>query len=67
MNRDKFFWFRDEEFGRQTLAGLNPYSIKLVTEWPLKSELDPEIYGSPESAITTEMIEREIRGFVTIR
>ncbi|XP_050371532.1 linoleate 13S-lipoxygenase 2-1, chloroplastic-like [Argentina anserina] len=67
MNRDKFFWFRDEEFARQTLAGLNPYSIKLVTEWPLRSELDPEVYGPPESAITTEMIEREIRGFATIK
>ncbi|CAN6696643.1 unnamed protein product [Malus baccata var. baccata] len=66
MNRDKFFWFRDEEFGRQTLAGLNPYSIKLVTEWPLKSELDPAIYGPPESAITNEIIEREIGGFATI-
>jgi hypothetical protein len=28
---DKFFWFRDAEFGRQTLAGLNPYSIQLIT------------------------------------
>ncbi|XP_062015725.1 linoleate 13S-lipoxygenase 2-1, chloroplastic-like [Rosa rugosa] len=67
MNRDKFFWFRDEEFGRQTLAGLNPYSIKLVTEWPLRSELDPDVYGPPESAITTKMIEQEIRGFATIQ
>ncbi|ONH99220.1 hypothetical protein PRUPE_6G018700 [Prunus persica] len=67
MNRDKFFWFRDEEFARQTLAGLNPCSLKLVTKWPLKSELDPEIYGPPESAITKEIIEQEIRGFPTVQ
>lgn len=66
MNRDTFFWFRDEEFARQTLAGLNPYSIHLVTEWPLKSNLDPEIYGPPESAITTEMIEEEIGGLMIV-
>uniref|UniRef100_A0A2N9G921 Lipoxygenase n=1 Tax=Fagus sylvatica TaxID=28930 RepID=A0A2N9G921_FAGSY len=66
MNRDKFFWFRDEEFARQTLAGLNPYSIRLVTEWPLKSQLDPAIYGPPESAITTEMIEEEIGGLMSV-
>lgn len=67
MQRDKFFWFRDEEFGRQTLAGLNPYSIQAVTEWPLRSKLDPEIYGPAESAITTELIEKEIRGFMTVQ
>ncbi|KAB1227836.1 Linoleate 13S-lipoxygenase 2-1, chloroplastic [Morella rubra] len=66
MDRDSFFWSRDEEFARQTLAGLNPYSIKLVTEWPLKSKLDPKIYGPSESAITTEIIEEEIKGFMTV-
>ncbi|KAK2641327.1 hypothetical protein Ddye_023090 [Dipteronia dyeriana] len=65
MQRDKFFWFRDEEFARQTLAGLNPLSIQLITEWPLKSNLDPETYGPPESAITKELIEKEIKGFMT--
>ncbi|XP_057483769.1 linoleate 13S-lipoxygenase 2-1, chloroplastic-like [Actinidia eriantha] len=66
FERDKFSWFRDEEFARQTLAGMNPYSIQLVTEWPLKSKLDPQIYGPPESAITKELIEREIKGFMTV-
>ncbi|RYR49412.1 hypothetical protein Ahy_A07g035899 [Arachis hypogaea] len=27
---DRFFWFRDEEFARQTVVGLNPLSISLV-------------------------------------
>nr|KYP68245.1 hypothetical protein KK1_021865 [Cajanus cajan] len=66
MDKDRFFWLRDEEFGRQTLAGLNPCCIQLVTEWPLKSKLDPEIYGPAESAITTQIIEQEIKGFLTV-
>ncbi|KAM1158118.1 hypothetical protein FF1_028651 [Malus domestica] len=66
IDRDKFAWFRDEEFSRQTLAGLNPYSIELVTEWPLKSKLNPEIYGPPESLITTELVEKEIKGCMTV-
>ncbi|XP_022729966.1 linoleate 13S-lipoxygenase 2-1, chloroplastic-like [Durio zibethinus] len=66
MTRDKFFWFRDEEFARQALAGLNPLSIRLVTEWPLKSKLDPKIYGPAQSAITTEMIEQEIGGVMIV-
>jgi hypothetical protein len=37
-----------------------------MQEWPLRSELDPDVYGSPESAITSEMIEQEIKGFLTI-
>ncbi|KAE8710610.1 Linoleate 13S-lipoxygenase 2-1 [Hibiscus syriacus] len=66
LDRDKFFWLRDEEFARQTLAGLNPLSIKLVTEWPLKSILDPETYGPAESAITTDLIQREINEVMTV-
>ncbi|KAI5390610.1 hypothetical protein KIW84_075781 [Lathyrus oleraceus] len=66
MDKDRFFWFRDEEFGRQTIAGLNPCCIQLVTEWPLKSKLDPNVYGPAESAITTDIVEKQIRGFTTV-
>lgn len=37
-----------------------------IQEWPLKSALDPAEYGPQESALTTEIIEREIRGFMTV-
>ncbi|CAA0823859.1 Lipoxygenase 2- chloroplastic [Striga hermonthica] len=66
IDRDKFAWFRDAEFARQTLAGQNPLCIKLVTEWPLKSELDPKIYGPAESAITKELVENVIGGHMTV-
>lgn len=67
FDRDRFSWFRDEEFSRQTLAGLNPLSIKCVTEWPLKSKLDPNIYGPPESLLTTELVESQIKGSMTCK
>lgn len=66
LKRDKFFWFSDEEFARETLAGVNPYSIQLVKEWPLRSKLESQIYGPPESAITREVIEPHILGYGTI-
>ncbi|CAI9290171.1 unnamed protein product [Lactuca saligna] len=66
IDRDTFSWFRDEEFCRQMLAGLNPYSIQLVTEWPLRSKLDPQVYGPQESGITKEIVEQEIKGFMTL-
>ncbi|PON51680.1 Lipoxygenase [Trema orientale] len=63
---DIFFWFRNEEFARQTLAGINPCSIRLITELPLMSKLDPEIYGPQESAITENVIQREIGGIINV-
>ncbi|KAJ3677647.1 hypothetical protein LUZ60_003371 [Juncus effusus] len=60
IKRDRFAWLRDEEFARETLAGINPYAIELVKELPLKSKLDPEVYGTAESAITNEIIEKQI-------
>ncbi|KAL5976037.1 hypothetical protein ACLOJK_020367 [Asimina triloba] len=66
MERDRFSWFKDEEFARQTIAGLNPYSIQLVTEFPFVSKLDPKIYGPAESAITKETIECQIKGYMTV-
>ncbi|KAD3337224.1 hypothetical protein E3N88_32744 [Mikania micrantha] len=66
IDRDKFGWMRDSEFGRQTLAGLNPLSITLVKEWPLTSKLDPKVYGPPESAITKDVIEKQIRGYCSL-
>ncbi|MED6151465.1 hypothetical protein PIB30_082813 [Stylosanthes scabra] len=64
IKRDKFFWLSDEEFARETLAGVNPYSIQLIKDWPLRSRLDPQVYGPPESAITNEVIESQINGTV---
>ncbi|PIA53428.1 hypothetical protein AQUCO_00900186v1 [Aquilegia coerulea] len=64
--RDRFSWLRDEEFARQTLAGLNPLSIELVKEWPIKSKLDPSTYGPAESAITNDIVERQINGVMTV-
>ncbi|XP_071712338.1 lipoxygenase 2, chloroplastic-like [Rutidosis leptorrhynchoides] len=96
MDMDTFSWFRDDEFCRQMLAGLNPCSIQLVTVkeepeieekstasgvdknlesappcnhkviWPLMSKLDPKVYGPAESAITKEIVEEEIKSFMTL-
>ncbi|KAJ4710890.1 Lipoxygenase [Melia azedarach] len=62
IKRDRFAWLRDNEFARQTLAGVNPVNIELLKEFPILSKLDPAIYGPPESAITKELIEEELHG-----
>lgn len=40
--------------------------LHLLQEWPLKSKLDPTIYGPAESAITDEMTNQEIGGIMTV-
>ncbi|KAF5441840.1 hypothetical protein F2P56_037215, partial [Juglans regia] len=62
IKRDRFAWLRDNEFSRQTLAGLNPVNIEILKEFPILSELDPAVYGPPESALTKELIEQELNG-----
>ncbi|GER56427.1 lipoxygenase [Striga asiatica] len=62
IRRDRFAWLRDAEFARQTLAGVNPVNIELLKELPIISKLDPSIYGPPESAITRDLIARELNG-----
>nr|KYP76388.1 hypothetical protein KK1_020629 [Cajanus cajan] len=64
FKRDRFFWFSDVEFARETLAGVHPNKIQL--EWPLTSKLDPQIYGPQDSAITREVIEPQIITYGTI-
>ncbi|KAJ3671460.1 hypothetical protein LUZ60_007539 [Juncus effusus] len=62
ISRDRFSWLRDNEFARQTLAGVNPVDIRRLTEFPIKSNLDPSVYGPPESALTKEILEQELNG-----
>jgi lipoxygenase len=39
---------------------------KFVQEWPINSKLDPQIYGPPESMLTTEIIEAQIGGLIKV-
>lgn len=38
----------------------------MMQKWPLESTLDPAIYGPPESAITTERVEKLMGGDITV-
>ncbi|KAM4097016.1 hypothetical protein ACJW30_08G149200 [Castanea mollissima] len=92
IDRDKFFWFKDEEFAMIRsyesnicsnnnhcfLTRIGPAGLTGLTknrsldrfyknpEWPLKSKLDPKIYGPQDSAISIELIEREMKGLMTV-
>ncbi|KDP26771.1 hypothetical protein JCGZ_17929 [Jatropha curcas] len=64
IKRDRFAWLRDNEFARQALAGVNPVNIELLKEFPIRSKLDPSIYGPPESALTKDLVEHELNGMI---
>ncbi|KAF5745564.1 Lipoxygenase 3 [Tripterygium wilfordii] len=62
VSKDKFAWLRDDEFGRQAIAGVNPVNIERLKEFPPVSKLDPEIYGPQESELKEEHILGHING-----
>ncbi|XP_061342874.1 linoleate 13S-lipoxygenase 3-1, chloroplastic-like [Gastrolobium bilobum] len=62
ISKDKFAWLRDDEFGRQALAGINPVNIERLKVFPPVSKLDPEIYGPQESALKEEHILSQLNG-----
>ncbi|CAM6039179.1 unnamed protein product [Sphagnum compactum] len=53
-------WSTNEEFTREFVAGLNPMVITRVTEFPLKSKMDPFQYGDPVSAITAKHVDPQL-------
>ncbi|XP_057841009.2 linoleate 9S-lipoxygenase [Cryptomeria japonica] len=59
---DEFAWRKDEEFARQTLAGLNPLVIQCLENFPPSSSLNEKLYGPQKSAITAQHIEKYLEG-----
>ncbi|WVY93562.1 hypothetical protein V8G54_032650 [Vigna mungo] len=53
---------KDEELGRQALAGINPLSIKRLKAFPPLSDLDHSIYGPQKSALKEEHIISHLDG-----
>nr|GEW78225.1 linoleate 13S-lipoxygenase 2-1, chloroplastic-like [Tanacetum cinerariifolium] len=48
-----------------TTMRIKKYTFNLK-EWPITSKLNFEVYGPSESAITKEIIDKQIRGWCTL-
>ncbi|KAK7261670.1 hypothetical protein RIF29_27986 [Crotalaria pallida] len=59
---DKSAWMTDEEFARETIAGVNPNVIKLLKEFPIHSCLDKQVYGDHTSTFKKEHLEPNLGG-----
>jgi linoleate 9S-lipoxygenase len=62
ISKDDDAWMTEEEFGRQTLSGVNPMVIRCLQSFPPSSSLNAQIYGSQQSAITAEHILKNLDG-----
>ncbi|VFQ98599.1 unnamed protein product [Cuscuta campestris] len=62
ISKDKLAWLRDDEFGRQVIAGINPVTVERLAVFPPLSKLDPEVYGSLDSALKEEHILGNLNG-----
>ncbi|KAL2613077.1 hypothetical protein R1flu_024769 [Riccia fluitans] len=61
VKNDAKAWMDDEEYGRQTLAGINPCVIRAVKEFPPKSSLNPQQWG-PATALTEKDLQPYLEG-----
>lgn len=62
MPRNLTSYIRDDELGRQTLAGVNPVSLEKLNVFPPVSKLDPSMYGPQESDLKEEHIISHLNG-----
>ncbi|VAH95374.1 unnamed protein product [Triticum turgidum subsp. durum] len=67
IRSNDYAWRSDEEFAREMLAGVNPVCIKRLTEFPVKSTLDPSVYGDQSSTITEDQIQQNLEEGLTVK